>query len=122
MPGVVTCPYRAAFLHRLNMEMFLKLLIGHYLCDYPLQGDFLAKAKNHKAPIPGVPWYHALIAHAAIQAGMVWLVTGKLWMAGIEFGVHAIIDYQKSEGIISFGTDQFLHVIFKAVYALWFVR
>lgn len=101
------------------MEIFLKLLVGHYLCDYPLQGDFLAKAKNHKAPIPGVPWYQALVAHSAIQAGMVWLVTGKLWMAGIEFAAHAMIDYLKSEESISFNQDQYLHVTFKALYAVY---
>ena len=32
------------------------LMVGHALADYPLQGDFLAKAKNRTAPIPGVPW------------------------------------------------------------------
>jgi len=101
------------------MEIFLKLLVGHCLCDSPLQGDFLAKAKNHKVPIPGVPWYQALVAHSVIQAGMVWLVTGKLWMAGAEFVAHAMIDYLKSEEKINFSQDQYLHVGFKAVYAMW---
>jgi hypothetical protein len=33
-------------------QIFIKLLLlcaGHAVCDYPLQGDFLARAKNHRA-------------------------------------------------------------------------
>jgi len=98
------------------MILFLKLIIGHFLCDYPLQGDFLAAAKNHNKPIPGVPWYQALAAHSAIQAGMVWLVTGRLWLAGVEFALHAFTDYMKSDGRISFNADQALHLACKAAY------
>ena len=32
------------------------LLAAHALADYPLQGDFLSKAKNRFAPLIGVPW------------------------------------------------------------------
>lgn len=35
------------------MELLFILIAGHALADYPLQGDFLAKGKNHKAPIAG---------------------------------------------------------------------
>ena len=97
--------------------LFLKLVIGHCLADYPLQGDFLSKAKNHRQPIPGVPWYQALMAHSAIQAGMVWFVTGKLWLAGVEFVLHAFTDYMKSDGRISFNTDQVVHLACKTAYA-----
>jgi hypothetical protein len=99
------------------MILFLKLAVGHFLADYPLQGDFLAKAKNHRQPIPGVPWYQALAAHSAIQAGMVWLITGKLWLAVIEFQLHAFIDWLKSNENISFNQDQFAHLACKATYA-----
>jgi hypothetical protein len=99
------------------VALFLKLAIGHFVCDYPLQGDFLAAAKNHLKPILGVPWYQALMAHSAIQAGMVWLVTGKLWLAGIEFVLHAGIDYAKSNGNISFNQDQTCHLLCKLAYA-----
>ena len=102
------------------LVLFLKLAVGHFLCDYPLQGDFLAAAKNHRKPIPGVPWYQALMAHSAIQAGMVWLVTGKLWLAGVEFVFHAGIDWAKSNGNISFNQDQVCHLLCKLAYV--FVR
>jgi hypothetical protein len=98
------------------MSLFLKLAIGHFLADYPLQGDFLAKAKNHRQPIPGVPWYQALMAHSAIQAGMVWLITGKLWLGCFEFCLHAGIDWAKSNENISFNQDQIAHLACKVVY------
>lgn len=31
------------------MTVLFALLIAHALCDYPLQNDFLSKAKNHTA-------------------------------------------------------------------------
>ena len=52
-------------------HMLFVLVVAHFLCDFPLQGDFLAKAKNPEAPLPGVPWQWAMLAHAAIHAGAV---------------------------------------------------
>lgn len=98
------------------LTLFLKLAIGHFIADYPLQGDFLSKAKNHKQPIPGVPFYQALIAHAAIQAGMVWLITGWLSLGIAEFVLHLIIDYLKCDCAFSFNQDQALHLICKLAF------
>jgi hypothetical protein len=44
--------------------LFGALVAAHALCDYPLQGDFLARAKNRAAPIAGVPWYQDCQARA----------------------------------------------------------
>lgn len=103
------------------MSLFFALLIGHALADYPLQGDFLARAKNHRAPIPGAPWYQALGAHALIHAGMVWAITGTWWMGAIEFFAHAAIDHAKCDGLIGFNTDQALHIGCKLSYVLLFI-
>lgn len=100
------------------LVLFLKLIVAHCLCDYPLQGDFLSKAKNHKAPIPGAPFYQALIAHSIIQGGAVWLITGKLWLGAMEATAHAIIDYLKCDGRISFNQDQALHIGCKAIWCV----
>lgn len=94
------------------------LFAGHALCDYPLQGDFLAKGKNHKAPIPGVPFYHCLVAHALIHAGMVYLVTRSFWMAAAEFVIHTATDWSKCEGMISFNQDQAVHYTCKLLWAI----
>lgn len=101
------------------MSLFIKLLIGHFLADYPLQGDFLSKAKNHKNPLPSVPWYQALFAHSALQAGAVWLITGSYWFAGAELVLHFLIDWMKSEGILTFNQDQAAHVLCKVIYAMY---
>ena len=76
-----------------SFPLLLGLVAAHMLCDYPLQGDFLARAKNHRSPIPGVPWYQALAAHSIIQAAAVTLLTGSIALGVGEFAMHAAIDY-----------------------------
>jgi hypothetical protein len=104
-------------------QILAALLAGHALADYPLQGDFLARAKNRANPIPGVPWYHGLLPHAAIHAGMVGLITGSLALGLAESVAHCIIDDSKCMGRISYNLDQALHVICKVVWlaslAVW---
>ncbi len=99
----------------------IAMIIGHALADYPLQGDFLAKAKNEADPIPGVPWWQAMWAHCAIHAGAVLLITGSAFLAALEFIAHFAIDRAKCMGLISYNTDQFLHVACKILWAaiLW---
>lgn len=99
------------------IDVFALMVAAHALADYPLQGDFLAKAKNHTAPIPGVPWYQALTAHSAIHAGAVGVITGSLWLGLAEFVLHAATDYAKCDGRISFNTDQAIHIACKALWA-----
>ena len=55
------------------LMLALMLLAVHWLCDYPLQGDFLSKAKQ-SCPLRV---YH-LMAHAGIQGAGVALVTGSI--------------------------------------------
>lgn len=100
------------------MTILFYLLCGHALADYPLQGDFLARGKNHKNPIPGVPWYQCLIAHALIQGGVVAAITGMPWLGLAEAVSHAAIDYGKSNGQLSFNQDQALHVLCKVLWAV----
>jgi hypothetical protein len=97
--------------------LFGALVAGHALCDYPLQGDFLARAKNRAAPLPGVPWYQALGSHAAIHGGAVALITGVPMLGLCEAALHAFIDDLKCTGRIGFNADQALHVVCKAVWA-----
>lgn len=92
------------------------LIVGHFIADYPLQGEFLAKAKSRVAGIPGVPWYQALIAHAAIHGGAVGLATGSVALGAAETIVHAVIDDAKCRGRLSYDQDQALHVLCKAAW------
>ena len=99
------------------LSLFFWLLVAHVVCDYPLQGDFLARAKNHKLPIPGVPFYQALGAHALIHGGAVALLTGSLWLGLAEIVLHVGIDYAKCDGRTTLNQDQALHVICKLLWA-----
>jgi hypothetical protein len=95
----------------------IALCAGHALCDYPLQGDFLARGKNHTAPLPFIPWQRCLEAHALIQAGMVLAVTGNTTLALMEFVVHAAVDWAKCEGWFGFNVDQIIHYATKLLWA-----
>ena len=96
--------------------MAVALVAGHAIADYPLQGDFLAKAKNRTAPIPGFPWWQALGAHAAIHGGFVALITGIWWLFFAEAAIHWLTDDAKCRGKISLNTDQAIHIACKVVW------
>jgi hypothetical protein len=100
------------------MDLLFWLVVGHSVADYPLQGDFLARGKNHSAPLPGVPWLICLMAHAAIHAGAVALATGSVALGCAEFVIHCAIDYGKCDGRFGFVTDQILHVGCKVVWVV----
>jgi hypothetical protein len=97
--------------------LFLAMLVWHALADYPLQGDFLARAKNQALAIPDVPWWQALGAHSLIHAGGVAVLASSIWLGAAEFIAHACIDHAKCRGRIGFNTDQALHVLCKALWA-----
>jgi hypothetical protein len=121
------------------ITLFCLLLVGHALADYPFQGDFLARAKNHAAPIPGVPWIHGLLWHAVIHGGAVGLIMSSTLLGTLEVLMHAGIDYAKCAGWFermgtpisaytaargemaqrcAFHIDQALHVACKVLWVL----
>ena len=104
--------------HYAALGLFALLVAAHALADYPLQGEFLARAKNRFNPVPGVPWYQALGAHAVIHGGMVGLVTGSLLLGVLEVLAHFVIDDCKCARRIGFNTDQALHVACKALWVV----
>jgi hypothetical protein len=102
-----------------SLPMVAVLLIGgHALCDYPLQGEFLSRAKNRTAPIPGVPWQQALGAHVAIHGALVALVTGLWWLAPAEAAIHWFTDDLKCRGRLTFNQDQAIHIGCKALWLM----
>lgn len=103
--------------------MAIALIGAHALADYPLQGDFLSKAKNRAAPISGVPWQQALGAHAAIHGAFVALLTGIWWLFIAEFAIHWITDDAKCRGRIGFNTDQTIHLACKGLWlSIWWLK
>jgi hypothetical protein len=100
------------------LKIFFLLLFGHALADYPFQGDFLSKAKNHLKPVAGVPWWLALLTHGIIHGGMVLLVTMSLPLALTEVIYHTLIDYGKCDKRYGLAADQAMHVVCKLVYVV----
>lgn len=75
------------------MENILWLLLGHYICDYPLQGDFLAQTKSK--------YWYSLLAHSIIYGLGMALVLKLLgvfaiWKAIVLVISHIMIDYKKA--------------------------
>lgn len=96
--------------------MFLALLFFHFIFDYPLQGDFISRAKNRLNPIPGVPWKQAMFAHGFMHGFAVWIVTGLWTLAILELFVHMIVDDLKCRNLLTFNQDQFIHIVCKAIW------
>lgn len=92
------------------IELFFILIMVHYLCDFSLQNDFVAKFKAIKINGEYNPiWYHCLTAHCAIHSLGVYVVTKSLWLAAIMFVTHFIIDQSKCLNKLTFNQDQLLH-------------
>jgi hypothetical protein len=100
------------------IELFALLLFAHLLFDYPLQGDWLARAKNRSDPIPHVPWYQAMFAHTAMHGMAVWIITGIPLLGLAEMAIHWITDDLKLRGELTFNQDQAIHIVCKAVWAV----
>lgn len=95
------------------MKTLLLLIFTHYLCDFSLQNDFVAKFKARgSAPF----WYHVMTGHCAVQALGVLLVTKNTNLACAEFIAHFVIDYFKCEKKLTFNQDQGLHLICKVIW------
>ena len=105
-----------------GLVILFALLIAHALCDHPLQGDYVALHKSRHFPksSPDAPtvWPYCLSVHSLIHAGGVWVVTGSPLFGLIEFVLHWIIDFLKSEKLINLHIDQMLHVLTKVGYVV----
>jgi hypothetical protein len=104
------------------LVLLFQWLAAHFFADFVLQTKKLVQhKKNHKA----ASWF--LYVHCLLHAGLVYLLTPDktLWQIPVViFITHYCIDlwklYQK-EGVFSFITDQFLHVIvIITVWMIWY--
>lgn len=101
--------------------LLFALLIGHALADYALQTSFISKAKCPcfwEGKGTQWNWVVVLAAHSLIHAGMVWIVTGMMWIALVELTLHFMIDKLKCDERFGFRTDQGLHVLCKAMFVV----
>lgn len=98
------------------LAVFAALVVVHALADFPLQGPYLAQQKTRASAHSRAEWLVALLAHSAIHAGGVWLVTGSMVFGAVEFALHGLIDLGKGEGRYGLLADQGLHLLTKAGY------
>lgn len=93
-------------------DIFLLLVLGHFLADFGLQNQYVA---DNKAP--GKPyWWWCMSAHCSIHSLMVFAFTGSIVCCSIEFFAHFIIDCLKCRKVIGYNLDQTLHILCKAAY------
>lgn len=98
------------------LSVLFWLLVGHFVADYPLQTDFVAKHKSRRNSLAAVPWYYVLTGHAATHAAAVALATGLPTLGAVEFVAHWLIDWGKCEGRTGIHADQALHVACKLLW------
>jgi len=99
-------------------ELFWWYLVFHAIFDYGLQSEFIAKGKNHREPLPNVPWVPVLMAHSIMHGGAVAFVSGNVYLGAAEFVAHFATDFAKSAGF--FGADRFrAHIVDQIVHILW---
>ncbi len=103
------------------------LCASHAVGDFCLQPDAMVRGKNpgHPRPSPEFPaWPYWLLAHGMVQGTGVSVVLlasgfGALWWLGAAEAIaHAVIDYARCEGRLSFSLDQGLHYACKALWLL----
>ena len=98
--------------------LFTTLLCTHFLLDFGIQGDFVAKFKARVVDgNNNILWKWVLTAHAAAHALPVLLLTKSVLLGLLMFVSHFIIDFFKCEQKINFNQDQTLHIFIIAVIA-----
>jgi len=105
-------------------ELIFWLFVGHFLGDYILQTDYIAKNKCSDWYIMFIHCflYTAVIVFILIALGL----TNRIWLMGwIVFGSHVPLDIAKCQGLwpakYALAIDQIAHLIILliiGVYAL----
>ncbi len=110
----------------LFFENIFMLLFGPAIADFVLQPDAMGYGKNRNDKIHAKEhslfpvWYYWLTAHALVHGGIVYMITGNIWLGVLETVLHWITDFAKNEGWIGMHQDQGIHISCKAGYAFLF--
>lgn len=103
-----------------GIQLFLVLVMGHFLGDFGLQSDRMALEKC-RGRGKTLPWQWWLVSHAAIHGFLVSVVTGVAWLGLAEWLVHMVIDHGKCRHRYNLGVDQLLHIGCKVVWVVLIV-
>ena len=88
----------------LFFENIFMLIFGHALADFVLQPEAMGYGKNRNDKIHDKEhslfpvWHYWLTAHALVHSGIVYMITGNIWLGVFETVVHWITDFAKNEG------------------------
>ena len=112
-------------------QILWQLLVGHALADFSLQHDPMAKGKNRHVAIdpskippgqtPTIVWPYWLTAHALINGGVVFFITGSYGLSIAEAVCHWVIDFAKCENWFGINTDQALHLVCKILWSCVYI-
>lgn len=109
--------------------LFFLMIAGHAVCDFGLQGEWMATNKNRhtrrnfpaeKLASMEIIWPHLLFAHAITHGLSVYLVSHSLKLGIFETLSHMAIDFGKCERWYGFHVDQFLHIGTKVLWVFLF--
>jgi hypothetical protein len=101
------------------MTIFFYLIAAHFLCDFSLQGDAMAREKSRHSKTDlqkAVPWFYWLTAHAFVHGLAVTVITGSVILGILEVFCHWIIDFLKCERTIDIHHDQLYHILSKVTW------
>lgn len=113
----------------------IMLLFGlHFLCDFALQNDYMAQAKNRNTPLGKRDnvWVIVLTAHAAIHALAV-LCVGLFYFMDAHSAIvitatlftfisHWVIDLLKCNNYLGYWADQLMHLLAMLIVAYLYVN
>ncbi|CCG43278.1 DUF3307 domain-containing protein [Magnetospirillum molischianum] len=107
------------------------LIIAHFVADFALQNEFVAKFKARSSGVTWWPW--VLSSHSFAHGGIVALAAvigtsfglsecAVLGLILAETGAHALTDFAKTEGWFgagdrAFHIDQTIHIVTKIAWA-----
>ena len=97
------------------LNLLIMLVLGHFLVDFPLQGDKMAVEKCPGKDVT-LNWRWWLTAHAATHGFMVAVLTGVPFLGLAEMLVHGLIDFGKCRFGYKLIVDQALHWSCKVIW------
>ena len=93
------------------MKIVFILLASHFIGDYVLQTDFLAKTKGDNI------WH--LFIHSVLYSLPFMIAFGFNWKVPFIIGTHIVIDALKARyKVINYVTDQVLHLMALMIYVI----
>lgn len=94
------------------LGLFLMLAMGHFLGDFALQSDRMAREKCPGDDVT-LPFYWWLVSHAAIHGFLVGMITGVPMLGLGEWVAHALTDIGKCRRCYHLSGDQAIHLATK---------